>query len=212
MKNGIFILLISVVLPISSWGQIGNIIGHTASVSKEMNNSFLAEKKNGGTIASEISMLAKSITKNSTSEEQQAKALFVWIANNISYDNELHNSKSLQKTFYTSEENVVRHVLNRKRALCGGYAFLYEKLCSAIGLEVAVIHGYSNEFATKVNRSKPNHTWNAVKLNGKWQLLDITWAISHSRDGGPNLFWFKTSPKDFLKTHRPEDRDWTLTR
>jgi len=212
MKNGIFILLISVVLPISSWGQIGNLIGHTTSISNEVNTTFITEKTDSKAIASEISLLAQSITKNSISEEQKAKAIFLWIANNISYDNELHNSKALQKKIYTSEENVVRHVLNRKRALCGGYAFLYEKLCGEVGLDVAVIHGYSNEFATKVKRSKPNHTWNAVKLNGKWQLLDITWAISHSRDGGPNLFWFKTPAKDFLKTHRPENRNWTLTR
>lgn len=166
--------------------------------------------KNEKLSPSEISWLAKNITKNIPSEEQKAKAIFLWIAKNITYDNELHNSKSLQKTIYTSEENVIRQVLVRKKALCGGYAFLFEKICKEAGLEAAVIHGYSNEFATTSKRNKPNHTWNAVKLNGKWQLLDITWANSHKRDEGPNLFWFKTPATDFIKTHRPEDRKWTL--
>ena len=54
--------------------------------------------------------LARSITSGHASEEAKVKALFVWIANTISYDHELQNSRKLQKEIYTTEENVIKHV------------------------------------------------------------------------------------------------------
>ena len=50
-----------------------------------------------------------------------------------------------------------------------------------------------------------NHTWNQVQLNGNWYVLDITWAISHGTLNKPNLFWYKTKPGDFYRSHLPED-------
>ena len=157
-----------------------------------------------------IEKLAASITKNSKTEDEKSTAIFNWISKNIAYDHELMFDKTLQNSIYSSEENVVNHVLKRRKALCGGYAFLYRELCASIGIESKVIHGYTKTAGLQRKNDQVHHTWNAVKLNNQWQLLDITWAKSFSTNNVPNRSWYKTRPKDFVKTHLPEEQQWTL--
>ena len=198
-----FILLLFLCLGWNSIGQIGSAIG------KDYGNKKSFHKENKPTFST--AALASSITKNANSDTDKVKAIYYWLATNISYDNELRLSAKLQKEFYTSEENVIRKVLDRKMALCGGYAFLFKSLCADVGISAEVIHGFTKDYSGKILKNKtPNHTWNAVKLNGNWHLLDITWAIGHGNSNGPDDFWFMTKPTDFIYTHYPEERQWTL--
>jgi transglutaminase/protease-like cytokinesis protein 3 len=155
--------------------------------------------------------LAKQITRYSHTDSEKAEAIFYWIATHISYDTELRLNTSLQKKIYTSETNVVNHVLKRKKALCGGYAFLFQKLCLEVGIQSEVIHGFTKKYNTQpTSRSQPDHTWNAVKLADGWHLLDITWAVSHGSTNKPKMFWYTTKPSDFIKSHYPKEPKWTL--
>mgnify|MGYP000468747517 CR=1 FL=1 len=155
--------------------------------------------------------LAMRITQGSRTDAEKAEAIALWIAKHIEYDTSLRFDRALQKKIYTSKTSVLNHVLKRRKALCGGYAFLFQKLCNEVGIEAEVIHGYTNDYANmSLNKSKPNHSWNAVKLNGTWHLLDITWAISHGNTNTPKMFWYLTKPSDFIKTHYPQDSAWTL--
>ncbi len=184
--------------------QIGSVIGSDKHYKKRA-----VKEKNITTFST--AKLAFAITKNATTEKEKVTAIYKWIASNITYDNELRLSAALQKEFYTSEENVMKKALERKMALCGGYAFLFKSLCEDIGISAAVIHGFTKDYSGKISKNKkPNHTWNAVKLNGKWQLLDITWAISYGNSKGSDDFWFLTKPSDFIYTHYPETLKWTL--
>ncbi len=77
-------------------------------------------------------------------------------------------------------------------------------------IESQVIHGFTKISGVVRKNDKVHHTWNAVKINGQWKLLDITWARSHSLDSNPNEFWFATSPNNFINSHLPENPRWTL--
>ncbi|WP_271393265.1 transglutaminase domain-containing protein [Aequorivita sinensis] len=83
--------------------------------------------------------LAYSITKNTISDSEKVLEIYNWITKNISYDNELMRSKSLQNRIYTSEENVVKNALERKMALCGGFALLFKSLCTDLGSSQKVV-------------------------------------------------------------------------
>ncbi|HLU50806.1 MAG TPA: transglutaminase domain-containing protein, partial [Flavobacteriaceae bacterium] len=158
-----------------------------------------------------IADLANTITANARTESEKVYAIYRWITANIKYDNRLRFSEKLQKEIYVSEENVVAHVLERKMALCGGFAFLFRDLCEEVDIPVEAIHGYSKINGSTVrNYEKPNHTWNAVKLNGKWHLLDITWAVGFGNAKNPDDFWYLTSPEDFIYSHYPKNPEWTL--
>lgn len=174
--------------------QIGNLIDSRSAITTTISTT--------STCSQELQQLANRITADFNSEEEKVKALFNWVTRTISYDTKLQHSKKLQQSIYTSEENVIAHVLRRKKALCGGYAFLFERLCSAVGIKSKVIHGWTKIQGVPFRRTKnPKHTWNAVWLKGSWQYVDLTWAVSHGKPQQPNRFWFLTPKTDFDRSH-----------
>ena len=85
---------------------------------------------------------------------------------------------------------------------------------------------------------KTAHAWNGVMIEGKWRLLDVTWAgnnfsfqgidddksykralkirekkIKSGRIKNSKKIkneWFLSNPKKFYETHKPYDSKWTL--
>jgi hypothetical protein len=51
------------------------------------------------------------------------------------------------------------------------------------------------------------HAWNAVKIEGSWRLVDVTWAsqVTGVREG-----FFMVPPEQFIETHYPSHSDWQL--
>lgn len=184
------------------YGQIGDIIGKKQSRTKQTS-------KNETTVI--IETLAKKIARDSRTDSEKVYAIYHWIATNIVYDNQLRLNTDLQKEIYVSEENVIMNVLERRKALCGGFAFLFKALCNKVGISAEVVHGFTKNYLSDIPDDKtPTHTWNAVNLNGHWELLDITWAIAHGQSNVPDDFWYRTNPVDFIYSHYPEDPKWIL--
>lgn len=198
-----FFLLLFMLFTFSAYSQIGAVIGRNPSPKNEMPTYKRNIPPNH--------LLAQQITRYCKNDLEKAKAIFTWVATTISYDNELRNDPHLQKQYYTSEANVIRKTLERKKALCGGYAFLYKELCKQAGIESEVVHGYSKKYYTISNKKKQvDHTWNVVKINNKWYPLDLTMAVSHGSNKQPDMYWFMTNPEYFIKTHYPENARWAL--
>ena len=53
--------------------------------------------------------------------------------------------------------------------VCNGYAMATFYLCNKAGVETRFIRGIGG------NDTKVNHAWNAVKIDGKWYNIDVTW-------------------------------------
>ena len=71
--------------------------------------------------------------------------------------------------------------LREKRCVCEGYAHSFKLLCDKFGIDcVSIIGtGYSDG-------ESEAHMWNAVRLNGKWYAVDVTWndqADKNTRNG-----------------------------
>lgn len=179
-------------------------------VIKYKGNTKQAHSQNKSTtfnLYNNLNRLANNIVNGKYGEAQKAEAIFLWIAHNIGYDHELRFNIQLQKEYYQSKEKIIAKVLHRKKALCGGYAFLFEAMCKQVGIEAKTVHGF-----TKLtnNYQKPNHSWNAVKVNGRWQLLDLTWSISNGNSSMPDKSWYFTNPEVFIRSHLPEDLNWAF--
>lgn len=190
-------------------GQKRNVIGRyvpeKTSASKKVSKKNVSKKKDA------LLELAQKITVNANTDSEKVYSIYKWIAANIVYDNTLRHSKKLQNEIYVSEESVVSNALKRRMALCGGFSFLFRDLCEKVGVSAEVVHGFTKDaYGNIQDYNTPNHTWNVVKLNGKWQLLDITWAIGYGNKNKPDDFWYLTRPKDFIYSHYPENRKWTL--
>ncbi|GGD87247.1 transglutaminase domain-containing protein [Paenibacillus nasutitermitis] len=98
-------------------------------------------------------VLGKIITRG-MNDYQKEKAVHDWIEINLAYDTSL------------KEHSAYAGLFDRKKTVCQGYALLAYKMLSRAGLENRIIEG------TAGGRL---HTWNLVKLEGKWYHLDTTW-------------------------------------
>lgn len=86
---------------------------------------------------------------------------------------------------YEDADDVKRSNLNAilGKGICTGYASVFKEAMDRLGIECDMI----NEPA--------RHTWNAIKINGKWYPIDLTWDASNIQTKGiDNLPWFGQNP------------------
>ncbi|WP_055070264.1 transglutaminase domain-containing protein [Clostridium massiliamazoniense] len=117
---------------------------------------------------------ANEICANATTNVEKAKAIYVWIAENITYDNAVDNA--LEAGENVSEQSTATYTFNNRTGICLGFAELYADMCRAEGIQVRVINGWAGN-------PGPNdgHAWNEVYLpslgtSTGWVSVDTTFA------------------------------------
>jgi len=80
-----------------------------------------------------------------------------------------------------------------------------------VGLESIVVTGLSRRMSGRGG----DHAWNAVKIGGQWQLLDVTWGAGFVDDDERFVrrympAFFATPPAFFILHHLPDDEQWQL--
>lgn len=149
---------------------------------------------------------------------EKARALYVWLAENISYD-----AKSINKNKYG--DNTAEGVLKSKKAVCAGYANLFELLGKQMGLDILTLGGYSKNTDDEQEwyfvDEEADHAWNVIRIDGEWKVFDATWAagIAYDDKKGRMVFkkqytdnWFNLSPYEAIFTHFPEDTSLMFTK
>jgi hypothetical protein len=179
--------------------------------------------------ATSLDTLALQLTAPYETELEKVRSIFRWITENIAYNVNLYprTVRTKAQRYQPEEpydsiieskslnERVAYGVLKKKAALCNGYARLFKTLCDYAGLQSEIITGYARSNIGS-GKFKSNHTWNAVRIDSAWHLLDATWASGHVSFGVEefvkqyNDFYFLTPPEQFIRSHYPEDLQWTL--
>ena len=98
--------------------------------------------------------VAKCNSETNGSDYSKALWLHDWLLEQLDYDNSLK---------WSSAESA----LTRSSGTCQAYERAYAKLLSAAGIENA-----------ETRDTYDGHTWNAMKLDGKWYQVDCTWDDS----------------------------------
>lgn len=130
--------------------------------------------------------MAFSITAPYRSTLEKVAAIYSWVNYNIKYDD---RGLETNDAAYTTEATL------RKRAgVCSGQANLFLDLCKAAGIKAVYIVGHTGKELAS------SHAWNAVNIEGKWYLADVTWGLR----------FFLIDPKQFFQTHYPIENRWTL--
>lgn len=173
-----------------------------------------------------LPLLSQKLTAPLTTEVEKFRSIYRWVCENIDNDygmfirnkrkrEKLEDPAQLAAWNENLNEVLFRRLLNEHRTICTGYAYLLKELCLHAGLDAEIIHGYGRNSTTTKN-SKPNHSWNAVKLNGKWYLSDPTWSAGVN-DPRTSAFigkfdeaYFLSDPAVFIRKHYPVDTAWTL--
>lgn len=163
--------------------------------------------------------LVKFVSENFKGDSLRVRAFYTWIATNIDYDKTLLDQFRLTAALIGNFRPGGRSqdadtVLSRRRAVCEGYCNLMNRFCSEVGITSVMVPGITRVPEGEVQEDML-HTWNAVRVHGQWQLLDITWAggyVDH-RDIYIKRFsgrFFFSPPKQFAHTHWPLDAMWQL--
>ncbi|HEV7331423.1 MAG TPA: transglutaminase domain-containing protein [Flavisolibacter sp.] len=171
--------------------------------------------------------LAIKLTAGYTTELEKVRAIFTWICQNIAYNSNIYKPLYRRPPFIqgpvdtvsewkSADEMVAQKVLSRRLAVCDGYSRLFKVLCTYAGIQAEVVNGYvRSNYERSAERFRTNHTWNAVRIDSTWHLVDVTWAagyMTYNDEFVPkqNDFYFLTRPQDFVRDHFPEDLRWTL--
>lgn len=174
--------------------------------------------------------LADQIAKDFTTDRERARAIYTWLAINVSYDLEtLYNGQTQVNFSYVDQKDLKRklaaintHTANQtlrtNKAICEGYAQAFKKTSELMGIPCMLVGGFSKGDVTDIGvfPSEENHAWNAVKINNKWYLVDATWGAGYSNGDTWvqrfNDFFFLTDPDEFALTHFPSEPEWLFTK
>src|SRR6185369_11754019 len=150
------------------------------------------EKKAGRT---PLSPLADTLKQGAGSDREKALAVYDWIYKYINYDRqELRNYIGGKVTKSQDPLTVVK----TQKAVCLGFANLFSALAEELGLESTVVTGLgAGGYVLGIGYYGP-HAWNAVKIDGKWELVDTVFRN------------FLSPPDKFIYKHFPYDPQWQL--
>ena len=148
-------------------------------------------------------------TRHYQDETDIGKFFYYWIALHVEYQN---NGFSDRSSHNAQNPGLAGQVMKTRRAVCAGFAGLYCHLLSQSGIACVVVNGMSktrDNILTDIPYSE-DHSWNALKTDGQWHLVDVTWANTTARDGVVDDFYFMTDPEIFILDHFPTDPSWQL--
>lgn len=176
-----------------------------------------------------LPLLTYKLTSKLDTDVEKFRAIYIWISKNIKGDYYMHKSVTKNRKKLKNDsisylkwnkkysKKVFRSLLKNKKTMCTGYAYLLKTMCKIANITCVIVDGYGRNTSANIGKlSIPNHSWNAVKLNNKWYLVDATWASGYT-DLAKNSFifdyndgYFLTAPTLFVKNHFPLDKKWTL--
>lgn len=173
------------------------------------------------TSSNSLKLLSSKITQGLTEPKKKTDAIFYWVTDNIEYDVALYNKWLAGENTYKEfdlnyrdsieyNEAVAKMVVNRKKAVCDGYARLFKSLCNHAGIQCEVISGMAKG---SIDGKLEPHAWNAIRLNNKWHLADPTWASGYVTDTFTkklDMFYYLTPPDKMFINHLPNEQKWTL--
>ncbi len=161
-----------------------------------------------------VATIADTLTRKFEDKKDKARAIFYWIANNITWDPKATRSNDNKKI---EPENVIQ--LRKTTPL--GFATLIQEMCSMANIRCLVVDGYvKNSFEDINNKAdEVNHSWNVVQLGqspDKWYYIDAAKASGYL-DKKMAVFtkqftseYFFADKKLFNLDHYPDNSAWLL--
>ena len=154
------------------------------------------------------------VTKKFPDNKDKLRAIFDWIAYNISFD-----CKGARVN--GNEKNNSEDVLKKRKATSSGYAALFQDMCSVVKIRCLTVDGYFKNNVEQINQ-KPddfNHTWDVVQLGESqetWFYVDPTLGSGFTDDKvtvftkAYNDAYFFADRTIFNYQHLPDNHAWLL--
>lgn len=144
----------------------------------------------------------------------RARAIYDWIANNISYD--IKSARSNNST-----KNSPTEVLLYRKAVGIGFASLFQDMCSSADIRCLTVDGFVKHSTEQIGEKSAeiNHSWAVVQLGQSpesWYYVDPAWGSGYA-DAEMKVFtksftnaYFFTDKTNFNLQHYPDNEAWKL--
>ncbi|RYP55590.1 hypothetical protein DL771_012344 [Monosporascus sp. 5C6A] len=159
-----------------------------------------------------VGYLAQVLCGPFSSATDKARAIFTWCHHNIAYNVEEFFGKCVR---HRGVEETIFH----GKAVCQGYAEVYEAIATRAGLQCVVVVGHGKGYGyvrlaagqPPPPRNATGHAWNAVCIDGgEWKLIDACWGAGavcdqqYKKGFTPEMFYLSNDL--FGLKHFPADR------
>jgi len=176
--------------------------------------------------------IADEVTADYDTEEQKVRAIFIWITDNIEFsletvDEQKKNRSKRRVRSKDADEKAaliqelrdddLKKCLKRRGGVVADYAYLFQQMCEAVGIEAGEIKGYVRKSERRIGQMprRPDHTWNWAKIDGKKYLFDASMGsgfVEKNKETKQKEFvkkyndlYFMTPPSVFILNHLPVD-------
>jgi transglutaminase/protease-like cytokinesis protein 3 len=120
-----------------------------------------------------LKTIVDTLTKRRTlPQTDQVRAIYVWIAHNVNYS-------TVGKRHPNNFNPSASEALNTRETTDEGYANLFKAMLDLAHIKSTIINGMAKSDPRdigKISEKWDKHTWNAVEVNGKWFLVDVSWS------------------------------------
>jgi len=159
----------------------------------------------------DIISLANSIVQYIDDDYEKVRAIYNWVPDNIWYDWDCFEDKTKHG------DSSALETLNNRRGVCAGYSNLTTALLRAIGIPALVAAGHAslegresdNFFDLSESFRYANHVWTESYVDGRWVIMDTTWASNntfqrgtYSNQQASSQAYFDMSLRDLSKSYR----------
>lgn len=158
--------------------------------------------------------LSEFAQKNLKHDSELARFFYYWIGSNVKYDYEFFDKMitgNYEYHEYVQKQEAYR-VYEDRQGVCAGYANLFSWFMQDVDIDVEYIGGHirdeRNHYVELHADDNFRHAWSAIKLDGKWVLVDATWGTSLNKESSD--YYFDMPPERAIITHFPEKSDWQL--
>ncbi len=164
-------------LNVDSWRESWKWSNVTGTASLTVTVEYATTLNQEKAVDQKIASILKSLNLKGKSDYQKVKVIHDYLINHASYDKTLKN-------------HTAYNALINKSVVCEGYSLAAYRLFTDAGIPNRIITGTAD--------GGP-HSWNIVKVNGKWYNIDLTWddPITNSGKSVLRYDYFLKSNKDF---------------
>ena len=148
------------------FASVGDSRTNAGTTSFDIYVAYFTELSWENTVDREIASVLSELNVYSASDYEKICAVHDYITKNITYDyaHVDDNYSDYYPLQYTAYGALTKHTV-----VCKGYALLFQRLMTELGIESYCISSGSM-----------NHAWNVVRLGSKFYYVDVTWDTTEN--------------------------------
>lgn len=146
--------------------QSGHVDGNTYYLTIKYTMTWYTTAKQEAALDAKVKKILQSLNLEGKSDYEKISAIYSYVCSHVTYDS-AHDADDSYKLKYTAYAAAINGT-----SVCQGYSVLLYRLLLEEDIDCRFISGTGNG---------AKHSWNIVKLGGKYYNLDATWDAGNEQ-------------------------------